>query len=44
MFHLADDREPPLPKNVADELRKQIESVKKGGGEVEVQAKSSGRG
>ena len=44
MFHLADDQEPPLSKKVADELKKQVESEKNGGRQVEIQATSNGRG
>ena len=36
--------EPPLPKEAADELKKQIEEKNGNGGLVDVQATSSGRG
>ena len=40
----SDEEEPPLPKEAADELRKQVEAEKGKGGQVELQATSNGRG
>ena len=39
-----DEEEPALPKEAADELRKQVDAEKGKGGQVELQSTSTGRG